>query len=73
MYYNEHGIPHFHAEHGGSEASISIEGLGFIEGELPKASARLVREWAALHQRELMDNWRRARDGQAPHPIQPLE
>jgi hypothetical protein len=72
MYYSEHGVPHFHAEFGGAEASFAIAELEFLEGSLPRASARRVREWAALHQSELMDNWRRARTAEVLLPIEPL-
>jgi hypothetical protein len=31
-----------------------------------------VRDWAALHQAELEDNWKRAVDGEAFRKIEPL-
>jgi hypothetical protein len=75
MYYDEvhHlGRPHFHARYGESEASIDIESLTVIAGDLPPRAQRLVLEWAMAHQDELRDNWYRARDHQQLKPIEPL-
>jgi hypothetical protein len=44
-----------------------------IEGTLPMAAARLVREWALKHQQQLDDNWRRARAGEQPERIAGLD
>jgi hypothetical protein len=40
---------------------IAIESGAIIGGSLPAAVHRLLREWAARHRAELMDNWQRAR------------
>lgn len=75
MYYDEvphRGRPHFHARYGGAEASIDIESLTVIAGELPPRARRLVVEWAAGHQVELRDNWLRARKHQPLVTIEPL-
>jgi len=48
MYHDEshhHGRPHFHAVYGDDEASVDIETLSVIAGELPPRATRLVREW----------------------------
>jgi hypothetical protein len=75
MYYDEihhPGRPHFHARYGDTEASIDIEGLAIIAGELPPRARRLVAEWAVAHRDELRDNWRRARSHQPLMSIAPL-
>jgi hypothetical protein len=75
MYYDEihHlGRPHFHARYGGAEASIDIESLAIIAGDLPPRARRLVVEWATAHQAELRDNWARARNHQQLESIEPL-
>jgi hypothetical protein len=36
-----------------------------LAGTLPPAVHRLVRDWAARHRAELLDNWERARVRQA--------
>jgi Domain of unknown function (DUF4160) len=57
MYYEEHGIPHFHARHAGYDASIQIEDRTVLQGFLPRAKLSLVRKWARLHKDELHGNW----------------
>ena len=36
------------------------------------AKGQLVKEWAADHQEELMQDWEYARNGATPHKIEPL-
>lgn len=59
MYFSqsEHGVPHFHAVYGEFNGVFSIETLEMIEGDLPARSQRLVKEWAALYQSELLRIW----------------
>lgn len=75
MYYDEihhRGRPHFHARYGKTEASVDIESLAVVAGELPPRARRLVIEWAAAHQAELSDNWARAREHLPLMPVEPL-
>lgn len=58
MFYDDHAPPHFHAIYGDYDASLSIESLEVIEGKLPARVKGLVVEWATLHQKELMENWK---------------
>jgi uncharacterized protein DUF4160 len=44
-----------------------------IHGEFPMRAARMVLEWRDLHKRELLENWRLAREGHALELIAPLE
>lgn len=73
MYWDErdHHVPHFHAEYAGQVASIALDGT-ILAGSLPPRAGRLVREWAQLHQSELLENWRKARVEAALEPIPPL-
>ena len=64
--------PHFHARYGEAEASVDIESLDVIAGELPPRARRLVAEWATAHRAELRDNWERARAHQPLVSIEPL-
>ena len=73
MFFREHGPPHFHAEYGGRQAIIGIEGLAVLEGRLPPRALGFVIEWASLHQGDLMAAWNRARLHEAPGKIAPLE
>jgi hypothetical protein len=72
MYFDEHGVPHFHARYAGAQASISIATLELLAGSLPERALRLVVEWASLHQGELNENWERARAELPLEPIPPL-
>ncbi|MBV9805172.1 MAG: DUF4160 domain-containing protein [Solirubrobacterales bacterium] len=73
MFWNErdHPIAHFHAEHAGRRASISVDGQ-LLAGGLTRHDLALVREWAALHRDELVANWERARCQEPLLPIAPL-
>jgi len=72
MYFDEHGVPHFHASYAGQRASVAIATLEVLAGSLPERALRLVHEWAALHCGELEENWLRARDELPLEPIAPL-
>jgi hypothetical protein len=73
MYFDEHNPPHFHAIYAGSEAQVGINPIVVLEGNLSNRAISLVIEWAALHQRELMENWHRLQNNQPTEKIQPLE
>ncbi len=73
MYFDDHNPPHFHATYAGKEAQITIEPIVVLEGMLPGRATSMVIEWAALHQRELMENWYRLHNEQGIHKIAPLE
>ncbi|MFZ0380775.1 MAG: DUF4160 domain-containing protein [Solirubrobacteraceae bacterium] len=73
MYWNErdHPVPHFHAEYGDHVASIDMNG-DMLAGTVPPRALRLVREWAQLHEDELLANWVRARNNEPLEAIDPL-
>jgi hypothetical protein len=48
---------------------MELVNLNIVDGSLPKKCRQLVREWAEIHQDELIEMW----DTQNFHPIQPLE
>ncbi len=75
MYYDEAhhtGRPHFHARYGSDEASVDIETLELIAGELPARARRLVIEWGRARRSQLRHNWERARHKRPLMPIEPL-
>lgn len=72
MFFEDHGPPHFHARHADGNAKVRIDTLEVMESRMKSARLRLVVKWAALHQEELMDNWRRARARGTLRPIEPL-
>lgn len=75
MYHDEShhpGRPHFHATYGDDEASIDIDDLKVVAGQLSPRALRLVIEWARVHQAELLENWGRARRHLPLQAIEPL-
>lgn len=72
IFYRDHNTPHFHAVYADFEGIIDIEKNEIIGGELPPRVLVLVKEWTALHQNELMDNWERARQQESLKDIAPL-
>ena len=72
MYFDDHQPPHFHAVYSGMEAEVGIDPIEIREGDMPHRAISMVLEWAALHQRELMDNWRRLRTSRTAEKIAPL-
>jgi hypothetical protein len=72
QYPNDHNPPHFHAKYAGADVAIEIANLQVLVGQIPARAMSLVREWVALHQQELIDNWNNLRAGQNAAPIEPL-
>ena len=54
---SEHNPPHFHALYGEYMGEFDINTLEILEGDLPTRAVKLVQEWAAIHQTELLDMW----------------
>jgi len=73
MFYREHGLPHFHAEYQGQQATFTFDGK-LLAGVLRSRTAvRLIEEWATSHQAELDANWSRMTEGQPLERIAPLD
>lgn len=62
LYYNDHPPAHVHVFYQDMETKVAIDTGELIEGRLPVASLRMLREWLRLRRPELMANWRRAQD-----------
>lgn len=73
MYFDDHSPPHFHAIYGRAEVEIGIDPVTVIRGKFPRRALGMVLEWAVAHQQELLDNWDRLRNNQAPARIDPLD
>ena len=73
MYYEEHGVPHFHAYYAGDEVSMAIESLEVLGGRLPRRALALVLEWSLEHRPELRENWLLAAQHQPLAPIPGLQ
>lgn len=57
MFYRDHNPSHFHAVYAEHERLIDISKLELIGRSLPSRVLGLAIEWAALHQKELLENW----------------
>lgn len=68
----QHHLPHFHAYYQNDVAVFRINPVELIAGSLPRRQQRFVEAWAELHQEELIADWNRLHNGQAPIPIEPL-
>ncbi|MBR6902223.1 MAG: DUF4160 domain-containing protein [Synergistaceae bacterium] len=68
MFFREHNSPHFHALYGEYVSEFDIKTLEMIQGDLPPRVVSLVREWAELHQKELLEMW----NAQKIHKLPPL-
>lgn len=73
MFCSSHGPPRLQARYGSAEASLDIDTLGLLRGELPPRALSLVIEWASLHQDALWDAWHRWEHHEHPGKIAPLE
>jgi hypothetical protein len=56
MFYREHGVPHFHAEHQGEQATFTFDGEVLAGAIRSRTALRLIKEWAAAHHPELDAN-----------------
>ena len=73
MFYQEHRLPHFHAEYQGQQATFDFGGE-LLAGDIRSGVAkRLIREWAVQHRTQLEANWARMEVGRALERIDPLE
>ena len=68
----QHHEPHFYVYYQSMVASYSIDGIQTLAGQLPQRQRRLVEAWAELHIQELLENWQRLQNDQAPVKIAPL-
>jgi hypothetical protein len=72
MFYRDHNPPHFHAVYAQFETLIDIEKNEVFSGYLLPPVLGIVTKWTALHQKELMEKWERARKQESLFNIEPL-
>ncbi len=58
MYFDEHNPPHFHVTYNEYRASIEVESLNVMAGNIPARVRGLVEEWAEMHRHELLEMWK---------------
>ena len=73
MYFDDHSPPHFHALYAGEEVEVGIRPIAVLRGSIPRRALGMVLEWAAAHERELLDNWDLLNSEQLPRRIDALE
>ena len=73
MYYNDHGLPHFHAKYGEHKAKVLIESGAVVEGSLPRRALRLVEDWRIERRDDLLLVWQQVMDRQPHGKVEPLE
>lgn len=70
--YLDHNPPHFHAYYGEQKVIIEIES-GIVKGYMSARALRLIFEWMELHRKELKEAWNKAKNGEKPSKIEPLQ
>jgi hypothetical protein len=73
MFWRDHAPPHFHALYAEHEALVDVREVRILRGSLPPRALAMVLEWAAQHQRELMEDWSLCSQLKAPRRIDPLK
>ncbi len=68
----KHNKPHVHAKYGEHAAVLSIEDGELLDGKLPNNKLKMVQAWVAMHDDELMANWKLAIEGKDLFRIDPL-
>lgn len=69
----KHNKPHIHAEYAEHKAALSIGEGDVLDGDLPRKQLKMVQAWIAIHEDELLADWRLAIEGQELFRIEPLK
>ena len=73
MYYREHGVPHFHADYQGQQATFTFDGELLAGNIRSRTALRLIKEWSLARRAELEENWSRINAGEPLERIAPLD
>jgi hypothetical protein len=73
MFFDDHGVGHFHAEYQGQQASFDFSGRLHAGSIRSRNALRLIREWARAHETELEENWTRAKRLEPLKQVAPLQ
>jgi len=73
MFYREHGVPQFHAEYQGQQASFTSDGEVLAGNIRSRTALRLIGDWSVARRAELEANWKKARDSEPLERIAPLD
>ena len=71
MYFpqSEHNPPHIHAIYNEDVAAIDFMTGEVLEGHLPAKALEMVREWTALHKKDLQEIWE-TQEFKKPPPLE---
>ncbi len=64
-------MPHIHALYGEEEIVVGIDGT-VLEGSIPNKQLKLLLAWMAIHEEELVANWKLLSNGDGYFKIEPL-
>ena len=67
-----HHKPHIHAIYGDDEIVIALDGE-VLEGSIPIRQRKMLEGWMAIHEDELMTNWKMLSAGEGYFKIEPLK
>lgn len=72
IYYDDHGVPHFHAVSPDFDYKIAMADYTIISGNgrLRGRDLAAIRAWGQKHRDALFLNWRLAREGLPLHDIE---
>ncbi len=65
LWTNDHPPPHIHAKGLGYDAKISIETGDVLEGSLPRARLKRIRNWLDVNRDEVAYAWEELRAGRS--------
>lgn len=63
---------HMHAIYGDAEIVITLDGE-VLEGSIPNRQRKMLEGWMAIHEDELMANWKMLSVGEGYFKIEPLK
>lgn len=72
LLWQDHNPPHIHFTYGDYDCNVNILD-GIVEGKAPAKVIAKVTEWIAIHEKELLELWEKAQNGEELHKIEPLK
>lgn len=68
----KHNTPHIHAIYGDDEIVVALNG-DVLDGNIPKRQLAMLKGWIAIHEDELIANWKLLCNGEGYFKIEPLK
>ena len=72
MFWDEHMLPHFHADYNGNKVMVDIQKGTVIKGAFPFKQLKLILAWCEIHREDLMKNWELGMNEMSFIKIEPL-